>query len=592
MGLSAKQPKVVAGSVTVLKELVLLFGPKSISIKPILPLLSKIFAHSDKTVRAEGTLLCLALHAYLGPALTSHLKDLKPVQLKELTEAFVKADGKGEGFGAAKQTRFTRTQQRERAVKEAEGTLEGPGVENGEAAAEEAEEEQPLDADPHEFAIPVAILSSLPADFYTHLASSKWKDRKEIALDPLLALLRSSVKLESGNYDELVRALAGKMSDANVVCVTAAANCLESLALGLRSDFARYQAGVVALILERTKEKKTSVLDALGGALDAIFLSVRPCRCILSDFAHGSSRQVSISDVIEDIALFLKHKNPSVKAETLKWLVRCLKITPTPPSKNDNVSLMAAMLPALEDSGEPVRVAAAEALGTLMKCVGERALQGQIDGLDGLRKEKVMEWFEKAVVKCKASAPSRAAAAAPPAPVAVKPKPVRFSLLARQSSLTVLSEQKPIAPKPASPSEFDGAFPAARPPPKAAPAPRPLAKKPLPPAAAPPAVKKAVVAAAPSKAPPPKAVEALRYKFTQEDAELQADSVIPAPIRTGLFDSNWKERLAAMESMHSWLSGGEIENVESELIVRYLSKKPGWKESNFQVSLSLLCRFA
>lgn len=40
-----------------------------------------------------------------------------------------------------------------------------------------------------------------------------------------------------------------------------------------------------------------------------------------------------------------------------------------------------------------------------------------------------------------------------------------------------------------------------------------------------------------------------------------------------------------MESLHSWLSGGEMENVESELIVRYLSKKPGWKESNFQVSL-------
>ena len=128
--------------------------------------------------------------------------------------------------------------------------------------------------------------------------------------------------------------------------------------------------------------------------------------------------------MIEDIALFSKHKNPSVKAETLKWLVRCLKITTTPPPKNDNTALMASLLPALEDSGEPVRVAAAEALGTLMKCVGERALQGQIEPLDGLRKEKVMEWFEKAVVKCKAGAPPSRAAIAPPAPVAVKPKPV------------------------------------------------------------------------------------------------------------------------------------------------------------------------
>ena len=146
-----------------------------------------------------------------------------------------------------------------------------------------------------------------------------------------------------------------------------------------------------------------------------------------------------------------------------------------------------------------------------------------------------------------------------------------------------MSAQKPIVAKAVSPVEFDDAPPAVRPLPKAA-APRPLAKKPLAPAAAPPAVKKPVVAAAASRAPQPKAVEALRYKFTQEDAELQAESTIPAAIFAGLSDSSWKERLAAVEGMHAWLSGGEIENVESELIVRYLAKKPGWKESNFQVS--------
>lgn len=155
-GLAAKQPKVVAGSVSVLKDMVRyvttctrvhplsqcsfyslcrpsgrLFGPKTINLKPILPLLPKIFAHADKTVRAEGTGLALALHGYLGPALDSHLSELKPVQVKELGEAFVEADGKGEGFGGLKQSRFTRSQQRERDVKEAEVALEGnaPGEE-------------------------------------------------------------------------------------------------------------------------------------------------------------------------------------------------------------------------------------------------------------------------------------------------------------------------------------------------------------------------------------------------------------------------------------------------------------------------------
>lgn len=64
-----------------------------------------------------------------------------------------------------------------------------------------------------------------------------------------------------------------------------------------------------------------------------------------------------------------------------------------------------------------------------MKVVGERALGGQIEGLDELRKTKVMEAFEKAEVRCKSGAPSRAAPPPAAAPVA-KPKPVcsRFSL--------------------------------------------------------------------------------------------------------------------------------------------------------------------
>ena len=65
------------------------------------------------------------------------------------------------------------------------------------------------------------------------------------------------------------------MTDANVVCVAVAANCIEALALGLRTDFGKYRSIVVPPLLERTKEKKPSVLDALSGALDATFHAVR-----------------------------------------------------------------------------------------------------------------------------------------------------------------------------------------------------------------------------------------------------------------------------------------------------------------------------
>jgi hypothetical protein len=52
-----------------------------------------------------------------------------------------------------------------------------------------------------------------------------------------------------------------------------------------------------------------------------------------------------------------------------------------------------------------------------------------------------------------------------------------------------------------------------------------------------------------------------------------------------LGNANWKLRLAALDLMHAWATDGEgaAGAVESELVVRVLSKKPGWKESNFQV---------
>lgn len=102
----------------------------------------------------------------------------------------------------------------------------------------------------------------------------------------------------------------------------------------------------------------------------------------------------------------------------------------------------------------------------------------------------------------------------------------------------------------------------------------PAPKKPPPSAAS--ATRPAAAAAKPS--------EPLKYKMSQEDAEAQAEGgALPEAIVAQLADPNWKQRLEGITALHDWLSGGELSNVESELVVRYLAKKPGWKESNFQV---------
>lgn len=80
---------------------------------PLLKALPKIFAHTDKTVRAEGTNLVHTLYQSIGAAIEPWLADLKPVQVKELHEAFEKMDGEGHGKGSLKPERFTRAQARE-----------------------------------------------------------------------------------------------------------------------------------------------------------------------------------------------------------------------------------------------------------------------------------------------------------------------------------------------------------------------------------------------------------------------------------------------------------------------------------------------
>ena len=564
-GLKSKQPKAVAGAVATMKEIVKQFGAKTINVKPILKVIPAIFAHADKGVRAEGTSLVQELHRWLGAALDPHLSDLKPVQIKELNESFVNEE-------KPEQTRFTRTQQRDRARKEAEASLSGGATAtNGNAGDEDAadpEEEEVEVVDAFDFAEPANILDKLPDGFYENLSSSKWKDRKEVALDPLLEMLRKFPRLQDGSYDELVRSLAGRMTDANIACVISAAGCLEHLAKGLRVSFARYKTAVIPPLLERCKEKKASVTDALGSALDATFASL-----------------ASISEITEDITTFSKHKNPQVKEQTYKWLVRCLCSTRVAPNlKTDLKPLTEALLHGFEDSFEPVRSAAAEGLGCLLKILGERAMGATMENLDDIRKAKVKEFAEKAQVKCKAGAPvpskpapgPAAAMARPNAGTRPAPPKVAKAVPALSSSGGDKENNPPTASAPPTPKAAVRPAGAIRKPPVLSSAPAAAAKKPVQPAA-----KVGTGSAAPPASKPP-ANEPIRYRFSQEDAEAQAESVFPSEIYADLGSSNWKARLAALESLQAWLEADGA-STESELVVRILSKKPGWKESNFQV---------
>ena len=386
--LAHKQPKIIAATLSAVTAMYHAYGVKIIDPKPVLKALPKMFGHADKNVRAEATNLVVELYKWLREAMkTLFWNDLKPVQQQDLEKLFegVKQEP------SPQQERLLRSQQAAAAVSAA-GGAEDDGM------AEEEDEEAPAEVEAFDLAEPVDVLSKAPKDLHEKLASTKWKDRKD-ALDAFFEMANVD-RIKDGPYDEIIAALAKCMKDANIAVVTVAANCIDVLAKGLRKSFAKYRSRVMAPILERLKEKKQSVADALGHALDSIFAST------------------SLTDCLEDILEFLKHKNPQVKLETLKFLIRCLKNTREVPSNPEVKSIADAATKLLTESTEVTRSGGAEILGTLMKIMGERVMNPYLDGLDDIRKTKVKEYFEAAEVKAKnkpkpVAPPPKAAAPAP-----------------------------------------------------------------------------------------------------------------------------------------------------------------------------------
>jgi hypothetical protein len=407
--LSHKQPKVIAATLDALTQIYHAYGCKTIEPKPVLKLLPKMYGHADKNVRAKAQELTVEFYRWLKEAMKPLFwNDLKPVQQTDLDKLFEKVKDEP----APKQERLLRSQQ---AAKEAAAAAPGAEEDYG-----EEEEEAAIDLEP-EFEA-VDVFPNLPKDYNERLGSSKWKDRKEVLEEVQKAL--NHPKIAEGPFDDLIRGFAKSMKDANIAVVSTAANCVELLATGLKKSFAKYRKDIMNAMMERLKEKKQAVTDAIGAALDAAFAST------------------NFQDCLEEILEFLKHKNPQVKLESTRFLIRCLKATREAPTPEQAKAMAEASTKLLTESQEVQRSAGAEVLGTLWKIMGDRIMNAHLDGLDEIRKTKIKEYFDAAEVKSK----YKPKAAPPPKPVAPPPT------------------KKPMGKRPA-PGGAKKAAPAARPPP-------------------------------------------------------------------------------------------------------------------------------
>lgn len=287
-------------------------------------------------------------------------------------------------------------------------------------------------------------------------------------------------------------------------------------------------------LLEKFKEKKPNVVTALREAIDAIYAS--------------TSLEAQQESIVEALA----NKNPSVKSETALFLARALTRTqPTALNKKLLKLLATSLVKTLNESDPTVRDSSAEALGTLMKLMGDKAVTPLLAEVDPLKMGKIKECHDKAEIKIKVAGPKKEARPAS-APQAKAPAP---------GKVTAGSAE----PKPVTRPATTGA--------------RKVLKKPAAGAAGGGASAPAAASKASGKA------LATEREMTPEEIQEKAEEILPADLLNGLVDSNWKSRLAAVEQLLGEITGFDAKQSGiSQILIRTISgRKPGLKEMNFQV---------
>ncbi|KAM9545570.1 cytoskeleton-associated protein 5-like isoform 1-T2 [Salvelinus alpinus] len=511
-GLENKNPKVVVACVETIRRTLCEFGSKTVTLKPIVKVLPKLFESREKAVRDEAKLLAVEVYRWIRDSLRPSLQNINSVQLKELEEEWVKVPS-----SAPRQSRFLRSQQDLRAKFEEQQAVAG-----SDGDCEDVADSAPQ-VDPYELQDPVEILSKLPKDFYVKIEAKKWQERKE-ALEAL-AMLAKHPKLDNGDYGDVVRALKRVIGkDTNVILVSLAAKCLAGLAFGLRKNFGTYAGNVVPTILDKFKEKKPAVVQSLQEAIDAVFLTT------------------TLQNLSEDMLAVMDNKNPSIKQQASLFLTRCIHLsTPSTLPKSLLKPLCAALLKQVNDPAPEVRDAAIKALGTAMKVAGEKAVNPFLADLDKLKVDKIKEIASNVEL-----------AGGKKGGGAEKGKPV--------------PKAQPQSEAPAKPAG----------PPKNAPVYKDVgvAKKGKPGAEG--------GAGAKSKKPA-ETKEIVETELSVEVCDELAAAVLPAPCVEMLDSSNWKERLASMEEFYQVAEQMDISAMPCQALLRMLAKKPGWKETNFQV---------
>ncbi|KAL8235581.1 hypothetical protein R6Q59_016662 [Mikania micrantha] len=522
-----KVAKAVVPAIDVMFQALSEFGSKIVPPKRILKMLPELFDHQDQNVRASSKGLTLELCRWIGrdPVKSILFEKMRDTMKKELEAELVNVTG------SAKPTRKIRSEQDKEPEQEVAAEASGSGPSDESAA------EIPQEIDEYELVDPVDILTPLEkSGFWNGVKATKWSERKDAVAE--LTKLAATKRIAPGDFSEICRTLKKLITDVNIAVAVEAVQAIGNLALGLRTNFSASSRFMLPVLLEKLKEKKPTMTEALTNTLQA----VHKAGC------------VTLADIVEDVKIAVKNKVPLVRSLTLNWVTHCIETSNKAVILKVHKDYVPICMECLNDGTPEVRDAAFSVLAAIAKSVGMRPLEKSLEKLDDVRRKKLSEMIGGSG----GSALTMAGSAVPSSGGTLSSVEVSDGGFVRRSAASMLSGKKPIM-----------AAPTAK---KAGPAKAAVGKK----ADGPGQTKKVE----------PEDVEPAEMAL--EDIESRLGSLIQEDTITQLKSAAWKERLEAITSFKEQVEALQALDQSIEILIRLLCAVPGWTEKNVQVQQQVI----
>ncbi|KAL7242510.1 hypothetical protein ACSBR1_014978 [Camellia fascicularis] len=525
-----KVAKAVVPAIDVMFQALSEFGAKIVPPKRILKMLPELFDHQDQNVRASSKGLTLELCRWIGkePVKSILFEKMRDTMKKELEAELVNVSG------TARPSRKIRSEQDKEPEQVAVSEVVGSGP------SEECVADTPQEIDEYELVDPVDILTPLEkTGFWDGVKAAKWSERKEAVAE--LTKLASTKRIAPGDFTEICRTLKKLIIDVNIAVAVEAIQAIGNLARGLRTHFSGNSRFLLPILLEKLKEKKPTLAEALTQTLQAMHKS----GCL------------NLADIVEDVKTSTKNKVPLVRSLTLNWVAFCIETSNKAVVLKVHKEYVPICMECLNDGTPEVRDAAFSALAAVAKLVGMRPLEKSLEKLDDVRKKKLSEMIGgsgagsvgSSSVTVQTSSGSISSAAA------------SEGSFVKKSAVSMLSGKKPVQAVPA--SKKGGAVKLG------------VNKK-----------GDAVGQLKTSKPAEPEDVEPADMSL--EEIESSIGSLINADSVSQLKSAVWKERLEAIVSLKEQVEGIQEINQSVEILIRLLCVVPGWSEKNIQVQQQVI----